>query len=179
MIKWKLFLVVSNASLFYIISSCLLRSRPGSNLIRTAIQHALTRIFETHVNDDDDAYIEELFSAGRQRRRREQELHPCRVLGLACRSGHHRPYGNQLDDGGTLCTSRSTRSSQGNVFRIFIVTDDRAPKCLCSTPSPCEKYGVHPLSLEKYSSSVANKNRSRKPSQCIQRHGSTLCGLTT
>ena len=52
--------IVSNAALFFV-SSCLLRSRPRSNLICTAIRHALTCIFETHVNGGGDAYIEELF----------------------------------------------------------------------------------------------------------------------
>ena len=42
-------------------SSCLLRWCPGSNLVRTAIHHALARIFETDVNSGGDAYIEELF----------------------------------------------------------------------------------------------------------------------
>ena len=44
-IKEKFCFIVSNAALLFV-SSCLLRSRPGSSLTSSAVHHALTRIFE-------------------------------------------------------------------------------------------------------------------------------------
>ena len=134
LIKEKMFLFVSNAALFFV-SYCLHRSRPGSNIICTAIHYALTRILETHFNGDGDAYIEELFVQVNNCVGENKNHILVGYLGSLLGRGIICRVENQFYNGGTRAhqdrSDRSIRSSQGQVFSTLLQRRAVARRSVC------------------------------------------------